>query len=76
MGFPGGSAGKEYACNAGDLGSIPGLGRFPWSRESLPTPLFWPGEYWTCSMDRGARQATAHGVAKNQTQMMVQILQK
>ena len=28
MGFPGGSAGKESACNAGDLGSIPGLGRF------------------------------------------------
>ena len=26
-GFPGGSAGKEPACNAGDLGSIPGLGR-------------------------------------------------
>jgi len=26
MGFPGGSAGKESACNAGDLGSIPGLG--------------------------------------------------
>ena len=29
MGFPGGSAGKESLCNAGDLGSIPGLGRFP-----------------------------------------------
>ena len=29
MGFPGGSAGKESACNAGDLGSIPGLGRSP-----------------------------------------------
>ena len=29
MGFPGSSAGKESACNAGDLGSIPGLGRFP-----------------------------------------------
>ena len=28
-GFPGGSNGKESACNAGDLGSIPGLGRFP-----------------------------------------------
>ena len=28
-GFPGGSAGKESACNAGDLGSIPGLGRSP-----------------------------------------------
>ena len=27
MGFPGGSASKESACNAGDLGSIPGLGR-------------------------------------------------
>jgi len=29
LGFYGGSAGKEFACNAGDLGSIPGLGRFP-----------------------------------------------
>ena len=27
MGFPGGSAGKESACSAGDVGSIPGLGR-------------------------------------------------
>ena len=29
LGFPGGSAGKESACNVGDLGSIPGLERFP-----------------------------------------------
>ena len=29
MGFPGGSDGKEYACNAGDPGSAPGSGRFP-----------------------------------------------
>ena len=29
MGIPGGSDGKEYACNEGDLGSIPGLGRSP-----------------------------------------------
>ena len=29
MGFPGGSRGKESACNAGDRGSIPGLGRSP-----------------------------------------------
>ena len=29
LGFPGGSAGKESACNVGDLGSIPGLGRPP-----------------------------------------------
>ena len=27
LGFPGGSAGKESACNVGDLGSVPGLGR-------------------------------------------------
>ena len=27
MGFPGGSDGEESACNAGDLGSVPGLGR-------------------------------------------------
>ena len=44
-GFPGGSASKESACNAGDLGLIPGLGRFPWRRERLPTPVFWPGEF-------------------------------
>ena len=29
LGFHGGSAGKEFACNVGDLGSIPGLGRSP-----------------------------------------------
>ena len=44
-GFPCGSAGKESACNAGDLGLIPGLGRFPWRRERPPTPVFWPGEF-------------------------------
>ena len=35
----GDSDGKESACNAGDLGSIPGLGRW------LPTPVFSPGEF-------------------------------
>ena len=44
-GSPGGSAGKESAHNAGDQGSIPALGRFPWKRERLPTPVFWPGEF-------------------------------
>ena len=43
-GFPGGSDSTESACNAGDLGSIPGLGRSPWRREGLPTPVFLPGE--------------------------------
>jgi len=32
MGFPGGSDGKESACNAGDLGLIPEFGKIPWSR--------------------------------------------
>ena len=45
LGFPCGSAGKESAHNAGDLGSIPGLGRFPWRRERLPTLVFWPEEF-------------------------------
>ena len=35
-GFPGGSDGKESACNAGDLGSIPGLGRFPGKGNGNP----------------------------------------
>ena len=43
--FSGGSAGKESSCNAGDLGSMPGLGRSPWRRERLPSPVFWPGEF-------------------------------
>ena len=40
QGFLCGSAGKESACNAGDLGLIPELGR-----ERLPTPVFWPREF-------------------------------
>ena len=36
MGFPGGSAGKESACNEGDLGSIPGWGRSPREGEGYP----------------------------------------
>ena len=34
--FPSGSDGKESACHAGDLGSIPGLGRFPGEGNSFP----------------------------------------
>ena len=36
LGFPGGSDGKESACNLGDLGSIPGLGRSPGGGHSNP----------------------------------------
>jgi len=41
----GGSDSKESACNAGDPGSIPEPGRFPWRREWQPTPVFSPGEF-------------------------------
>ena len=43
MGFLCGS--EESTCNAGDLGSIPGLGRSPGEGNGLPTPVFWPGEF-------------------------------
>ena len=50
MGFPGGSDCKESACNAGDPGSIPGLGRSPGEETGCPLQ-------YSClenSMDRGA----------------------
>ena len=62
-GFPGGSYGKESACNVGDLGLIPGLGRSPGGRHGNP-------HQYSClenSMNRGAWWATVHGVPKSQT---------
>ena len=56
MGFPGGSDGKESACNVGDLGSIPGLGRYP--GEGNGNQL-----QYSClenSKDRGAWWAVVH----------------
>ena len=44
MGFSGGSDGKESACNVGDLGSIPGLGRSPGEGHGHPLQVFLPGE--------------------------------
>ena len=54
------SVGRESACNAGDLGSVPGLGRFP--GEGNGNPL-----QYSClenPMDRGAKKAIVHGVAR------------
>ena len=65
MGFPGGSEVKASACNAGDLGSIPGLGRSP--GEGNGNPL-----QYSClenPMDGGAWWAIVHGVAKSRTQL-------
>ena len=41
VGFPRGSAGKESACNAGDPGSIPGLGRYPGEGIGYPLQYSW-----------------------------------
>ena len=70
QGFPGGSNSKESTCYAGDLGSIPGLGRYP--REGNHYPLQYSG--LGNSMDRGTWQATVHGVTKSWTQLSIQHL--
>ena len=65
MGFPGGSEGKASACNAGDLGLIPGSRKYP--GEGNGNPL-----QYSClenSMDGGAWWATVHRVAKSWTQL-------
>ena len=56
--FPGGSDDKESACNAGDPGSVPGSRRSP--EEGNGNPLQY--SYLENSMDRGAWQATVHGI--------------
>ena len=65
LGFPGSSVGKESTCNAGDLGSIPGLGSSPggghgnpFQYSCLENPIY-----------RGAWWATVRRVAKSQTRL-------
>ena len=63
MDFLGSSDGKESACNAGDPGSIPGLGRTPEEGNSYPLQYSCPES----SMDRGAWRAAVHGVTESGT---------
>ena len=63
--FPGGSVGKESACNVGDTGSIPESGRSP--GEGNGNLL--QDSCLENSLDRGSGQATVHGVTKSQTQL-------
>ena len=65
VGFPGASDSKEFTRDAGDLDSIPGLGRFPGG--SMATHSSIPA--WRITMDREAWRATVHRVAKSQTQL-------
>ena len=60
LGFPCSSVGKEPVCNAGDPGSIRGLGTSPGGGHGNPLQ-------YSClenPMDRGAWQATVHGLAR------------
>ena len=59
-GFSGSSAGKESACNSGDLGSIPGLRRSPGEGNGYPF------QYYGLE---NSRDCIVHGVAKSQTQL-------
>ena len=63
LGFPGGSDGKESACDEGGRGSSPGWGRPP--GDGNGNPLQYSG--LENSMGKGAWQATVHGVAKSRT---------
>ena len=60
-GFPGGSDGKESACNTGDPGSVPGLGRSLGAGNGNPLQYFCLEN----PMDRGDWRATVHGVAES-----------
>ena len=63
--FPGGSDSKKSACNAGELGSIPGSGRSPVERNGYPLQ-------YSClesPMNRGAWQAIVHWVTKRWTKL-------
>ena len=65
FGFPGGSDGKESACNAGDLSSVPGSGRSPGERNCNPLQ-------YSCLKnltDIGAWWTTVHRITKSWTQL-------
>ena len=65
LGFPGGAVVKNPHANAGDVSSVPGLGRSPGEGNGNSLK-------YSClenPMDRGAWWATVHGIAKSQTQL-------
>ena len=65
-GFPGGSEDKVSACNAGDPGSIAGLGRCPGEGNGNPLQYSCPEN----PMDGGAWRATVHGITKSRTRLI------
>ena len=79
--FPGGSDSKESSSNASDLGSIPGSGRSPGEVNGYPLQhsclengagvaiCICLAATWLPNVNKGAWQATDHGVTKSQTQL-------
>ena len=65
MDFPGGSDSKGSICNAGDMGSVPGLEEGMAAHSSILA--------WKISVGRGAWQAIVHGIAKSQTRLSIYI---
>ena len=55
LGFPCGSADKKSNWNAGDLVFESWVGKIPWRRERLPTPVFWPGGFH--GVQRGLKES-------------------
>ena len=60
VGFPCGSTGKESSCSVGDLGLIPGLGRFPGEGNSYP--------FWYSGLENSI-DCIVHGITKSQTRL-------
>ena len=70
--FPGDLDGKESTCNAGDLGSVPGLEDSLEEGKATHSSIL----AWRIPMDRGAWRATGYGVAKSQTQLSDKVYNK
>ena len=74
-GFPGGTSGKEPACQSREMSSNPWVRKIPWRRPWQPTPVFFfffsPPQYSYLGhpMDRVAWQATVHRVTKSLTRL-------
>ena len=64
LGFPGGSAGKESACNVGDLGLVPGLGRSPGEGNGYPLQS---------SGQENSMDCTVHGVTESDVTELISL---
>ena len=81
MGFPGGSDGKESACNTGDLGFFdPCVGKIAWRGAWQPPPVFWPGKSsWTeepGGLQSVGSQRVGHGLATKHSTAQRHILEE